>query len=124
MVLAAEDLVGVGAPGGQGLLEVLEDLVGPLLVAEELHQPDHERVAQLAELGERLGVGLGPDFGVLVLGLARVPARPGAGAGEVRVAGEGTAEAEVRVAGSATVEDAVKIEGTGTVEGEVKVEGR
>ena len=36
---------------GQLGLEVLEGWPGPLLVAQELHQPDHERVAQAAEVG-------------------------------------------------------------------------
>ncbi len=58
VVLAAEDLVGVGAPRGQLGLEVLERGHRTLLVAEELHQPDHERVAEPVEAGERLPRGI------------------------------------------------------------------
>ena len=53
-VLAAEDLVGVGPCLGQLGLEMLECVLSTLLVAQELHQPDHERVAQAAEAGKGL----------------------------------------------------------------------
>ena len=61
VMLAAEDLVGVGALRGQLGLEVLERGHGPFLVPQELHQPDHERVAQAVEAGQE--PGLAPDRG-------------------------------------------------------------
>ncbi len=90
MVLAAEDLVGIGALRGQLGLEVIERLGGPILVAQELHQPDDERVGEPAEPrqrgggdgGEGIDVGPGRVAGIAHLLLSRGRERPGVGAGQ------------------------------------------